>query len=69
MANETYKTIEITGTSDKSQDAAIANAIATASKTVEDLRWFQVIETRGLIDSGRVAKFQVTLKIGFHIHE
>lgn len=67
--NETFKTIEVTGTSDKGQDAAIANAIATASKTVDDLRWFEVLESRGAIKEGQVAQHQVTLKIGFRIQE
>lgn len=69
MKNETFKTIEVTGTSDKGQDEAIANAIAAASKTVKDLAWYQVLESRGAIDGSKVAQYQVTIKIGFRIHE
>lgn len=65
MENHTYKKIEITGTSDQSMEAAIENAVAKASKTVEDMRWFEVTETRGSIEDGKVVQWQVSLKIGF----
>ena len=65
MDHHTYKKIEITGTSDKSIESAIENAIAKASNTVDDMRWFEVIETRGRIDNGDVIEWQVGLKIGF----
>ena len=65
MENHTYKKIEITGTSDQSMEAAIENAVAKASKTVDDMRWFEVTETRGSIEDGKVAEWQVGLKIGF----
>lgn len=67
MEDHAFRTIEVTGTSNESQDAAIANAIATASKTAKDLSWFEVIESRGAIKEGAVAQHQVTLKIGFRI--
>lgn len=67
MTGETFKTIEVTGTSDQGQDAAIANAIAAASKTVRDLCWFEVVESRGAINEGQIAQHQVTLKIGFRL--
>lgn len=60
-----YKTIEITGSSTRGIDDAIRTAVARASKTIRDMRWFQVMETRGGIDSGNIAHFQVTMKIGF----
>ena len=65
MSNHVYKTIELTGSSPKGLEDAIANAVAKASKTVHNLRWFQVIDTRGEIDSGKVAHWQVTMKVGF----
>ena len=65
MSNHVYKTIELTGSSPKGIDEAIASAIGKASKTVHNLRWFQVIDTRGEIEGGKVAHWQVTMKVGF----
>jgi len=65
MSNHVYKTIELTGSSPRGLEDAIANAIAKASKTVHNLRWFQVVDTRGEIESGKVAHWQVTMKVGF----
>ncbi len=65
MANHVYKTIELTGSSPKGLEEAIANAVRKASKTVHNLRWFQVIDTRGEIEQGKVAHWQVTMKVGF----
>ena len=65
MSEHTYKHIELTGSSTKSSDDAVRNAIAHAAKSVRNLRWFQVIETRGHIVEGKVAHWQVTLKVGF----
>lgn len=65
MGNHTYKKIEITGTSEKSMEAAIENAVEKASNTVDDMRWFEVTETRGSIENGKVVQWQVGLKIGF----
>ncbi len=65
MSDHVYKMIELTGTSKTSQDGAIQNAVARASKTVRNMKWFEVIESRGRIDNGSVAEWQVTLKIGF----
>ena len=65
MSEHTYKLIELVGSSPKGVEAAIQNAIARASKTVRNLRWFEVVETRGHIESGKVHHFQVTLKVGF----
>ena len=65
MSNHVYKTIELTGSSPKGLEDAIANAVAKASKTVHNLRWFQVIDTRGEVEKGKVAHWQVTLKVGF----
>ena len=65
MPNHIYKKIEITGSSDKSMEEAVNNAIAHAAKTVRGMRWFEVTETRGDITDGKVSYWQVTVKIGF----
>lgn len=64
-----YKTVELVGSSTKGAEDAIRNAIARASETVRNLRWFEVTETRGHIEDGQVAHWQVTLKIGFTLEE
>jgi flavin-binding protein dodecin len=65
MSDHVYKSIELTGSSKTSCDDAIRMAIAQASKTVRNIRWFHVIETRGHVDEGKVAYWQVTLKVNF----
>ena len=65
MSNHVYKTIELTGSSPKGFDEAIANAVKKASKSLHNLRWFQVLDTRGEIENGKVAHWQVTMKVGF----
>ena len=60
-----YKTIELVGSSPSGVEDAVRGAIARASETVRNLRWFQVTETRGHIENGQVAHWQVTVKIGF----
>lgn len=65
MSDHTYKVIELTGSSTTGSDDAIRNAIAKASETVHSLRWFQVVETRGHIEDGGIAHWQVTVKVGF----
>jgi len=69
MADHVFKKIEITGTSTEGQDAAIRNAIARAAKTVKEMRWYEVVESRGSIKNGEADQFQVTLKIGFKLTE
>lgn len=65
--HRTYKKIELVGSSPSSIEDAINNAIAECSKSVKNVEWFEVTETRGHIVDGKVAHFQVTLKIGFRI--
>ncbi len=65
MSNHVYKTLELTGSSPAGIEEAITNAIAKASETVRNLQWFEVVETRGHIQDGKVAHWQVTLKVGF----
>lgn len=65
MSNHIYKKIEVVGSSEKGLQEAIENAIAKASETVRHMRWFEVVETRGHIEDGKIAHWQVTVKIGF----
>lgn len=65
MADHVYKIIELTGSSSKSIEAAIENAVARAAQTVRNMRWLQVLETRGHIEENKIAHWQVTVKIGF----
>lgn len=60
-----YKKIELVGTSPESIEKAIENAIARASATIRNLRWFEIVETRGHIEEGRIAHWQVTIRAGF----
>jgi hypothetical protein len=69
MDNHIYKIIELTGSSADSIEAAIQSAIDKASQSLHNLRWFQVMETRGHIESGQVAHYQVTLKVGFTLDD
>ena len=65
MSDNVYKIIEIVGSSTDSIEDAVQKAVTRASATVRDLRWFEIKETRGHIEDGRVAHYQVTLRIGF----
>ena len=67
MKNKVFKLIELVGTSPVSVENAINNAIHRANKTVKNLSWFQVSETRGDIVKGKVNEWQVTIKVGFFI--
>jgi dodecin len=69
MSEHVYKSLELTGSSKKSSDDAIRNAITRASKSIRNMRWFQVIDTRGYIENGEIAYWQVTIKIGFTLEE
>lgn len=61
--------MELTGSSTTGMQDAIENAIARASKTVQDMRWFEVVETRGHIDQGKIGHWQVTIKVGFTLRD
>ncbi|MGY4857261.1 dodecin [Cryobacterium sp. AP23] len=69
MANHTYRVIEIVGTSPDGTDEAIRNGIERASETIRRIDWFEVLGTRGDIEDGKVAHFQVTLKVGFRLED
>ena len=64
-----YRVIEITGSSPTSISDAIQTAVNRASKTLRNLRWFEVVQTRGHLDGGKILHYQVTLKIGFTIDD
>ena len=64
-----YKTLELTGSSTSGTDDAIRTAIERASKTVRHMDWFEVVETRGHIENGKVAHWQVCIKIGFRLED
>ncbi len=69
MTDHVYKLIELAGSSSKSFDDAVSNAISKASQTLRDLHWFQVTETRGHIVDGAIAHWQVTIKVGFTLED
>lgn len=69
MSEHVYKQIELTGSSTHSIQHAIENAIEKASKTLRNLHWFEVIETRGHIENGKVQHWQVSLKVGLRIED
>ncbi len=69
MSNHVYKIIQLTGSSSTSTDDAIQAAIIKAARTVRNLDWFEVIETRGQIKDGKVAYYQVKLNIGFRLED
>lgn len=69
MSEHVYKLLELTGTSPVGIEDAVEKAIGKASKTVRNIHWFQVVETRGHVIDGKVAHWQVTLKVGFTLDD
>ena len=69
MSNHVYKTLELVGSSPISADDAVRTAVSRAATTVRNLRWFEVTETRGHIENGNVAHWQVTIKVGFTLED
>ena len=69
MSEHVYKIVELTGSSPKSPDEAVRNAIKRAGATVRNMRWFQVTDTRGHIEDDRIAHWQVTVKVGFTLED
>jgi len=67
MNEHVYKMIELTGSSKTGLEDAVKNAIAKAAKTVHNMRWFEVTDSRGYIEDGKVSYWQVTIKIGFTV--
>jgi flavin-binding protein dodecin len=69
MEDHVYKILELVGSSEKSIEDAIQNAITRASKTLREMKWFEVLQTRGHIENGTVRHYQVTLKVGFTLEK
>ena len=69
MSNHTYKLIELTGSSNTSIEDAVGNAVAKAGRTMRNMHWFQIVETRGTIDGDKVSQWQVTIKVGFTLED
>ncbi|HVG72829.1 MAG TPA: dodecin [Vicinamibacterales bacterium] len=69
MSNHVYKTIELVGSSPAGSDEAVRNAIARAAATMRNLRWFEITQTRGHIEDGKIGHWQVTVKVGFTLDE
>lgn len=65
MSDHVYKHIELTGSSEKGVEEAVQNAVSRAAKTIHNMRWFQVRDTRGHIENGKVSHWQVTIEVGF----
>jgi len=69
MTSHVYKLIELTGSSPTSSDDAVRRAITKASESIRGIQWFEVTETRGHVVEGKVAHWQVTLKVGFTLED
>ena len=69
MADNTYKLVDIVGTSKDSFAKAAANGVERAAHSLRNLDWFEVVEMRGRIENGRIAQYQVTMKVGFRLDE
>ena len=67
MKDKVYKLIELTGTSTKGIEDAVNTALKRAGQTIQNLRWFQIVETRGSIEKNQVEHWQVTIKVGFTV--
>ena len=69
MSDHLYKITELTGSSPTSIEDAVQRAIERAARTLRNMRWFEVLETRGHLENGKVAHWQVTVKIGFTLDD
>lgn len=67
MSDHVYKIVELVGSSPSGIEDAIQNAIGRASSTIDNIRWFEVTDTRGHVENGKVAHYQVTIKVGFTV--
>jgi len=67
MPNHVYKSIELTGSSTTSMEDAVRTAMDRAAKTIRNMRWFEVVQTRGYMEDNKIAYWQVTVKIGFTV--
>lgn len=69
MSNHVYKVVQLVGSSETGIQDAIERAVARAASTLRDMRWFEVVETRGHIEAGKVHHWQVTLNVGFALDD
>jgi flavin-binding protein dodecin len=69
MSEHTYRLVEVVGSSPDGVDQAIRNAVEDAAKTLRNIHWFEVVETRGHVENGKVKHFQVTVKVGFTLDD
>ena len=69
MQDHVYKILELVGSSEKSIEDAVQNAIIRAAKTIREMKWFEIVQTRGHIEDGTVRHYQVTLRVGFTLEE
>jgi dodecin len=69
LSDHIYKIIQLAGSSTSSIEDAIQNAVSRASQNLKNLRWFEVLETRGQIQGGKVSHYQVTIKVGFTLDD
>ena len=69
MSNHVYKMTELVGSSPNSSDEAVRNAITRAATTIRNMRWFEVVDTRGHLEGGKIAHWQVTVKVGFTLDD
>ncbi len=67
MPNHVYKSIELTGSSTTTIEDAVRTAIEKAAKTIRNMRWFEIVETRGYMEEGKIAYWQATVKISFTV--
>ena len=69
MAEHVYKVVELVGSSKTGIEDAVQNALTKAAQSIRNMRWFEVVETRGYIEDSGVAYWQVTIKLGFTVDE
>jgi dodecin len=69
MTDHVYRIIEVAGSSERSIEDAIQNAVGRASRTLRQVGWFEVVQTRGHVEEGKVAHYQVILKVGFTLED
>ncbi len=69
MSDHVYKKIELVGSSPNSIEEAVVNALTRAQKTIRNMRWFEVVETRGQMEDGKINHWQVTVKVGFTLDQ
>ena len=69
IQDHVYKILELVGSSEKGIEDAVQNALTRAAKTVREMKWFEIVQTRGHIENGTVGHYQVTLRVGFTLEE